>query len=132
MNPDGERTYLLPMAVAEGSPTHPAFPSGHAINVGGYITALKVRSALTWVMPCGRKATSDILDRIINNETKESKHPHKYHGIPMSYLALSYTTRVRARITAPTNYLVYASLRHKRSHFLDHPQGRSYASFQQL
>eukprot|EP00904_Undaria_pinnatifida_P000009 jgi/Undpi1/10008/HiC_scaffold_28.g12462.m1 len=41
MNPDGERTYLLPMAVAEGSPTHPAFPSGHAINVGGYITALK-------------------------------------------------------------------------------------------
>eukprot|EP00904_Undaria_pinnatifida_P000014 jgi/Undpi1/10012/HiC_scaffold_28.g12466.m1 len=41
MNPEGERTYLLPMAVAEGSPTHPAFPSGHAINVGGYITALK-------------------------------------------------------------------------------------------
>ena len=42
MNPDGEETFLLPMAVAEGSPTHPAYPSGHAINVGGYITALKV------------------------------------------------------------------------------------------
>eukprot|EP00904_Undaria_pinnatifida_P002852 jgi/Undpi1/12568/HiC_scaffold_6.g02237.m1 len=41
MNPDGEETFLLPMAVAEGSPTHPAYPSGHAINVGGYITALK-------------------------------------------------------------------------------------------
>ena len=42
MNPDGEETFLLPMAVAEGSPTHPAYPSGHAINVGAYITALKV------------------------------------------------------------------------------------------
>ena len=42
MNTGGEKTFLLPIAVAEGSPTHPAFPSGHAINVGGYITALKV------------------------------------------------------------------------------------------
>ena len=42
MNPDGEETFLLPMAVAEGSPTHPAYPSGHAINVGAYVTALKV------------------------------------------------------------------------------------------
>ena len=84
MNPDGERTYLLPMGVAEGSPTHPAFPSGHAINVGGYITALKVRSALTWVTPCGRKATSGILDRSTDIETKGkqafaqvSRHSHK-------------------------------------------------------
>ena len=50
MNPDDERTYLLPMGVAEGSPTHPAFPSGHAINVGGYITALKVSTAVYSVM----------------------------------------------------------------------------------
>ena len=42
MNKNGEKTFLLPMAVAEGSPTHPAYPSGHAINVGAYITALKV------------------------------------------------------------------------------------------
>lgn len=42
MNPDGEKTFLLPMAVAQGSPTHPAYPSGHAINVGAYITTLKV------------------------------------------------------------------------------------------
>ncbi|CAM9706578.1 unnamed protein product, partial [Laminaria digitata] len=41
MNTGGEKTFLLPMAVAEGSPTHPAYPSGHAINVGSYITALK-------------------------------------------------------------------------------------------
>lgn len=39
----GEGTYLLPMAVAEGSPVHPAYPSGHAINLGAYITTLKVR-----------------------------------------------------------------------------------------
>lgn len=37
-----EETYLLPMAVAEGSPVHPAYPSGHAINLGAYITTLKV------------------------------------------------------------------------------------------
>lgn len=42
MNKNGEKTFLLPMAVAEGSPTHPAYPSGHSINVGSYITALKV------------------------------------------------------------------------------------------
>ena len=42
MNQRGEKTFLLPMAVAEGSPTHPAYPSGHAINNGAYITTLKV------------------------------------------------------------------------------------------
>ncbi|CAN0514558.1 unnamed protein product, partial [Scytosiphon promiscuus] len=44
MNGGKEKTFLLPMAVAEGSPTHPAYPSGHAINVGSYITTLKVRN----------------------------------------------------------------------------------------
>ena len=47
MNTGGEKTFLLPMAVAEGSPTHPTYPSGHSINVGSYITALKVI-----IMPC--------------------------------------------------------------------------------
>ena len=42
MNQKREKTFLLPMAVAEGSPTHPAYPSGHAINNGAYITTLKV------------------------------------------------------------------------------------------
>ena len=42
MNTCGEKTFLPPMAVAEGSPTHPTFPSGYAINIGGYITAIEV------------------------------------------------------------------------------------------
>ena len=46
MNAGGEKTFLLPMAVAPGSPTHPAYPSGHAINVGAYITTLKVQSRI--------------------------------------------------------------------------------------
>ncbi|CAN0377619.1 unnamed protein product, partial [Ascophyllum nodosum] len=36
-----DRVFLLPMAVGEGSPVHPAYPSGHAINLGAYITVLK-------------------------------------------------------------------------------------------
>ena len=42
MNTDAEKTFLLPMVVAEGSPTHPAYPSVHAINANAYITTLKV------------------------------------------------------------------------------------------
>lgn len=49
-NPKYEGTFLLPMAVAEGSPVHPAYPSGHAINVGAYITTLKVRSGQRYVI----------------------------------------------------------------------------------
>eukprot|EP00903_Cladosiphon_okamuranus_P014557 g13503.t1 len=40
-NSKQDSSYLLPMAVAEGSPVHPAYPSGHAINLGAYITTLK-------------------------------------------------------------------------------------------
>ena len=58
-NPDGEKTFLLPMAVAEGSPTHPAYPSGHAINLGGYITALKVIT----ILRCSLGAVNPFLDR---------------------------------------------------------------------
>lgn len=36
------RSYLLPMSDAQGSPVHPAYPSGHSINLGGFITTLKV------------------------------------------------------------------------------------------
>ncbi|CAN0335654.1 unnamed protein product [Ascophyllum nodosum] len=35
------QVFLLPMAVAQGSPAHPAYPSGHAVNLGAYITVLK-------------------------------------------------------------------------------------------
>ncbi|OFX05566.1 MAG: hypothetical protein A3E78_12385 [Alphaproteobacteria bacterium RIFCSPHIGHO2_12_FULL_63_12] len=34
-------TYLLPMAFAEGSPTHPAYPAGHACIAGACTTVLK-------------------------------------------------------------------------------------------
>ncbi|MGL4399652.1 MAG: vanadium-dependent haloperoxidase [Luteolibacter sp.] len=34
-------TYLLPMAFAEGSPTHPAYPAGHAAIAGACVTVLK-------------------------------------------------------------------------------------------
>ncbi|CAM9916219.1 unnamed protein product [Ascophyllum nodosum] len=35
------QVFLLPMAVGEGSPVHPSYPSGHSINLGAYITTLK-------------------------------------------------------------------------------------------
>lgn len=34
-------SFLLPMAYPEGSPTHPAFPAGHAVIAGACITVLK-------------------------------------------------------------------------------------------
>jgi len=34
-------TYLLPMAFAEGSPTHPSYPAGHACIAGACTTVLK-------------------------------------------------------------------------------------------
>ena len=34
-------TYLLPMAYPEGSPTHPAYPAGHASMAGACVTILK-------------------------------------------------------------------------------------------
>lgn len=34
-------TYLLPMAFAEGCPTHPAYPAGHATIAGACVTVLK-------------------------------------------------------------------------------------------
>jgi hypothetical protein len=34
-------SYLLPMAYPEGSPTHPAYPAGHAVIAGACATVLK-------------------------------------------------------------------------------------------
>ncbi|MEM9171492.1 MAG: vanadium-dependent haloperoxidase [Pseudomonadota bacterium] len=34
-------TYLLPMAYPEGSPTHPAYPAGHAVIAGACTTVMK-------------------------------------------------------------------------------------------
>jgi hypothetical protein len=38
---DAERTFLLSQAFPEGSPTHPAYPTGHGAVAGACITALK-------------------------------------------------------------------------------------------
>ncbi|CAM9166878.1 unnamed protein product, partial [Laminaria digitata] len=37
----GLDSYLLPQAVKEGSPTHPSYPSGHAVQNGAFATVLK-------------------------------------------------------------------------------------------
>jgi hypothetical protein len=44
-------THLLPMAYAEGSPTHPAYGSGHAAVAGACTTILKVWFNEDWVIP---------------------------------------------------------------------------------
>lgn len=83
MNPDGEKTFLLPMATAQGSPNHPAYPSGHAINLGGYITTLKVTTQQGCVLDrnivvvgyaTAGTRQSYILDR--DACVQESRHSH--------------------------------------------------------
>jgi hypothetical protein len=44
-------TYLLPQAYPEGSPTHPAYPSGHATFVGAGVTMLKAFFNESFVIP---------------------------------------------------------------------------------
>jgi len=44
-------TYLLPMAFPKGSPTHPAYPSGHATVAGACVTVLKAFFDESFVIP---------------------------------------------------------------------------------
>ena len=44
-------TYLLPMAFPEGSPTHPAYPAGHATVAGACVTILKAYFNEDFVIP---------------------------------------------------------------------------------
>jgi membrane-associated phospholipid phosphatase len=44
-------TFLLPMAYPEGSPTHPAYPSGHATIAGACVTILKSFFNEDFVLP---------------------------------------------------------------------------------
>lgn len=44
-------TYLLPMAYPEGSPTHPAYPAGHATVAGACTTILKAFFNENFVIP---------------------------------------------------------------------------------
>ena len=44
-------SYLLPMAYPEGSPTHPAYPAGHATIAGACVTILKAFFDADFVLP---------------------------------------------------------------------------------
>jgi hypothetical protein len=52
-------TYLLPMAFPEGSPTHPAYPGGHATVAGACVTVLKAMFKESFVIPAPVVPTSD-------------------------------------------------------------------------
>jgi hypothetical protein len=50
-NANGNDTYFLPMAYAEGSPTHPSYPAGHATVAGSCVTVLKAYFNENFVIP---------------------------------------------------------------------------------
>jgi membrane-associated phospholipid phosphatase len=50
---------LLPMAFAEGCPTHPAYPAGHATISGACATVLKAFFKESFVLPNPRQASVD-------------------------------------------------------------------------
>ncbi|MGH1342325.1 MAG: vanadium-dependent haloperoxidase [Nannocystales bacterium] len=52
-------TALLPMAFAEGSPTHPSYPAGHATVAGSCCTVLKAFFDESFVIPDPVVASSD-------------------------------------------------------------------------
>ena len=52
-------SYLLPMAYPEGSPTHPAYGSGHAVVAGACVTILKAWFREDWILPQPVVSSSD-------------------------------------------------------------------------
>lgn len=56
---DRYRSFLLPMAYPEGSPTHPSFPGGHATAAGACATILKAFFNENFVIPNPRVASRD-------------------------------------------------------------------------
>ena len=52
-------TYLLPLAYAEGCPTHPAYPAGHACIAGAGVTMLKAFFYERFVIPKPVMASPD-------------------------------------------------------------------------
>lgn len=56
---DTHRTALLPMAFAEGCPTHPAYPAGHATIAGACATVLKAFFHEDQVLPNTVRASAD-------------------------------------------------------------------------
>jgi membrane-associated phospholipid phosphatase len=52
-------SYLLPMGYPEGSPTHPAYPAGHAAFAGAGATMLKAFYNEAFVVPSPVVASAD-------------------------------------------------------------------------
>lgn len=52
-------SYLLPMAYPEGSPTHPAYPAGHACIAGAGVTVLKAFFNESFIIPNPVEAAPD-------------------------------------------------------------------------
>lgn len=52
-------TYLLPMAYPEGCPTHPAYPAGHAAQIGAGVTILKAFFDEDYIIPNPVVASAD-------------------------------------------------------------------------
>lgn len=57
-------SYLLPSAFPEGSPTHPAYASGHATVAGACVTILKAFFDESWVLPDPVDASPDGLSLV--------------------------------------------------------------------
>jgi hypothetical protein len=52
-------TYLLPQSIREGAPTHPSYPSGHAITAGACTTVIKAWWRESIGFPGPRQPTAD-------------------------------------------------------------------------
>jgi hypothetical protein len=52
-------SWLLPMAYAEGCPTHPSYPAAHAVNAGACATILKAFLDETYQIPQPMEASAD-------------------------------------------------------------------------
>jgi membrane-associated phospholipid phosphatase len=59
-----QRSYLLSLAYPEGSPAHPAYPSGHATIAGACVTVLKAFFKESFVIPNPVEATTDGLSLV--------------------------------------------------------------------
>ena len=62
-------TYYLPMAFPEGSPTHPAYPSGHATIAGACVTMLKAIFNETFVMTNNPQTSPQVPAYVGHGET---------------------------------------------------------------
>ena len=66
---DGNATYLLKMQYPEGSPTHPAYPAGHAVLAGAVCTLLKAWFDGTTLMKNLSGGTFKIIEATANTDT---------------------------------------------------------------